>query len=275
MTRAEGKAALPSAEMVAEIADHFEREHGGEDTRPPPGDPAGEPAQDPSPRPLDPERDISSPGNPRPGAIFTYYFSEEEGERFYCPLCGGTSLPKKIPFGTPERNAKVRREHPEIWKLAETIKLEDLAEATPEQLIAAQQRLEEITEDFDRGLYAKALRGKVAKARLQATKEAGRDPRTAARITNGKDFMVGLYAMLGNKEEVFDEIDGLRKDNTELYREIFGDDRVIPDSTKARWWEEIAEEERVAARAIYEERPEEERKREAAERRARKPKVRA
>ncbi len=270
MPEIEGKAAVPSPAIIAEMAEEFEIFHNGMDTRPPPDDPAGPPAQDPTPRPFDLQSDVSYPGNPRPGAIFTYEFSEEEGETYYCDICHGRRLPKKIAYGTPERNARVRREHPEIWDLARTIELEDLAEATPEQLIAAQERLEEITEDVDRGRYAKAIRGKVAKAKLQATKEAGRDPRTAARIENASTWMLELYAVLGNKEAVFEEIDGLRKTNEGLYKEIIGDDRVIPDSTKARWWEEIDEEDRETAKAIYEERPEEERKREAAERRARK-----
>ena len=136
------------------------------------------------------ERDVSFPGNPQPEANFTYFSSEEEGERYHCPLCGGTSLPKKIPYGSPERNARVRLEHPEVWDLAPKIAPEDLAKMTPEQLIAAGQRLEQVTEDFDRGLYAKAIRGKVARAKRQKTKEEGRDPRTAARITNAKTWML-------------------------------------------------------------------------------------
>ena len=80
--------------------------------------------------------------------------------------------------------------------------------------------------------------------------------------------MLEAYAVLGNRDQAWEELDGVRNDNPELYREIIGDDRPVPDGTKAHWWEEIDEEDREAARAIYEERPEAERKRQAAERRA-------
>ena len=270
MSEAKPKVRSPSVAIIAEIAEHFEGYHEGKDTRPPPDDPVGEPPADLRPRELYLQMDIAYPGNPRSDAIFTYFRSEEEGEGYYCGICHGRLLPKKIPYGSPERNAAVRLRHPEIFDLARKIKLEDLSEATPEQLIAARQHLEDVTESFDRGHYADALRVQVARAEQRKTKAKGRDPRAAARIENAKAFMLEAYAVLGNREEVWDELDELRVDNLDLYKEIIGDGRVVPDSTKSRWWEETDEEDRAAAKALYNERPEVERKREAAERRARK-----
>lgn len=249
MTDIDPQPALPSPKIIEEMARDF-ASHGKPD--------------------FVLERDVSYPGNPQPEANYTYYFSEEEGERYHCPLCGGTSLPKKIPYGTPERNARVRRLHPEIWELARTIEIEDLGNATPEQLIEARRHLEQVTEDFDRGLYAEVERAVVARSKQLKTKEEGRDAAAASRIANAEAWMLERYAQIGNKEEVLGELEALRDSNPELHLKLIGDTRAIPDGTARRWWSQIPAEQRQAAKAAYNKRPAEERKRLAAERRARK-----
>ncbi|HVC06555.1 MAG TPA: hypothetical protein VND98_03080 [Solirubrobacterales bacterium] len=242
------QAATPSEEIVEEMSAHFATVHKGKAFRL--------------------ERDVSYFGNLSEGATLTYFASEEEGEGFYCSICHGRTLPKKIPYGSPERNAKVRRDHPEVWELARKIGLENLGEATPEQLIEACEHLEEITEEFDRGHYAKAARVEVARAKQRRTKQKGRDPRAASRIENAKAWMLERYAEIGNREVVWDELIDLLKTDPERHRQLIGDDRPITHGTAKRWWEDIDDEERQAAKAAYNTRPAEERKREAAERRA-------
>lgn len=249
MTQTKTEAASPSQGIVEEMAQHFETEHQ---------------------RDFQLLRDVSYPANLRAEATFTYFSSEEDGEGYYCALCGGRTLPRKIPYGSPDRNAKVRLRHPEVWELARDIDLENLGEATSEQLEEARRRLEEVTEDFDRGRYAKAARAEVARAKQRQTKEKGRDPRAASRIENAQAWMLERYAEIGNREEVWKELIDLRTTDPELHRELIGDDRPITLGTATRWWGEIDEEDRQAAKAVYERRPEEERKREAAERRAHK-----
>ena len=202
-------------------------------------------------KPFQLKRDVSYPGNLREDATFTYFASEEEGEGYYCAICMGRTMIAKLPYGTPERNALARRRNPEIWGLAHD---------PPEQL-------EEITVDFDRGLYARAARAEVARAKQRQTKRRGRDARSASRIENAQAWMLKRYAEIGHRETVWEELGDLLQTDPRLHRKLIGDDRPTTFGTAKRWWDEIDVEERRAAKATYNQRPVEERKHEAAARR--------
>ncbi len=181
------------------------------------------------------ERDVSFLGNPQPEALISYVAAMgERAQRYHCAKCPGRVF------------------------LIDPVDPVDLR--SPEERQAARTREEVQAALAELGPGAPpARRGPAA-----------RDPKAARREELCQQWMLARYRELGNREEVWDELEALPKDNPELWQDLAEGFHPLGCSTLQRYWKRIPQTARDAAKADYRAIPERERNAAAAARRKQK-----
>jgi len=178
------------------------------------------------------ERDVSFLGNPQPEALISYVAAAgARARRYHCARCPGrVFLIDPVDLRSPEERQAARTRDEVQAALAE------LAPGAPP-----------------------ARRGPAA-----------RDPKAARREELCQQWMLDRYRELGNREEVWDELEALPKDNPELWQDLAEGFHPLGSSTLQRYWKRIPQTARDAAKDAFRATPERERNAAAAARRKQK-----
>jgi len=175
------------------------------------------------------ERDVSFLGNPQPEALISYVAAAgKRAQRYHCARCPGrVFLTDPVDLRSPEERQAAR---------------------TREEVQAALAELAPATPVVRRG-------------------PAARDPKAARREELCQQWMLARYRELGNREDVWDELKALPKDNPELWRELADEFHALARDTIRRYWKRIPQPDRDAAKDAFRATPERERNAAAAARR--------
>lgn len=175
------------------------------------------------------DRDVSFLGNPQPEALISYAAAAgERAQRYHCAKCPGSVF------------------------LIDPVDLQ-----SPEQREAARVRDE----------VQAALAELAPGAPVVRRGPAARDPKAAQREERCQQWMLARYRELGNREEVWDELEALPKDNPELWQDLAEGFHPLGSSTLQRYWKRIPQTARDAAKDAFRATPERERNAAAAARR--------
>ncbi len=178
------------------------------------------------------DRDVSFLGNPQPEAPISYAAGAGgRAQRYHCSRCPGF-----------------------------VFLIDPVALQSPEEREAARVREEVQAALAELGPGAPVVR----------RGPAARDPKAAQREERCQQWMLARYRELGNREEVWDELEALPQDDSELWGELAEGFHGLALDTIRRYWKRIPQPDRDAAKADYRAIPARERNAAAAARRKQK-----
>jgi hypothetical protein len=183
------------------------------------------------------ERDLSMSGRPNPDAMLSYRGENAggAGEGFWCREHPGlifTVDPE--PALSAERIAHLARLDPELQS-----RLAEVPETEHAELVQAYEEEKQAAELLKR--FRKRRRQRTAKPQ----------PAAQERREGAQAYLLAKYEEIGLVDEICWDLLHLRNRDPAAYREVIGSDEPYKLETVRKWWYEIPESEREAAKHRY------------------------